>query len=138
MVENHDSLSGLWHHSISQLYYGFLRSIGCMSFVWRNEIPRASPSEYHFTTLRVLVQYPYTLEKPLHIWSLITGTGGHEGRVPLYHSIAKWYITIYYNFIKIFCFHRPDNNNYHNSCDCNCYCGGDAHTHYYTCTSLHY
>ena len=28
--------------------------------MWYNGIPRASPSEYHYTTLRV--QYPYTLE----------------------------------------------------------------------------
>ena len=28
--------------------------------MWYNGIPQASPSEYHYTTLRV--QYPYTLE----------------------------------------------------------------------------
>ena len=44
-----------------------------LPFVWYNGIPQASPSEYHYTTLRV--QYPYTLENHsttiTYIWHII-------------------------------------------------------------------
>ena len=30
------TMSGLWHHSTSQLYYGFLRCVWVLPFVWYN------------------------------------------------------------------------------------------------------